>query len=87
MQIIIPIELLDTETKRKIYEVQGKLKNETAELSDIGVIMNVVQKYPNALNSYGITLVARIAEVHFKHPEYVDYDYTLENLNAAFGLV
>lgn len=48
--------------------------------------MRVVQQNPTALNSFGITMIVRIAELHFKRPDFVDYGYTLDNLNSAFGI-
>lgn len=48
--------------------------------------MRVVQQNPTALNSFGITMIVRIAELHLKRPDFVDYGYTLDNLNSAFGI-
>ncbi|MEK4352586.1 hypothetical protein MKX41_17190 [Paenibacillus sp. FSL R5-0475] len=86
MQAKKPIELLREDDQRSIYIVQSKLKNGTADFSDLGEVMRVVQQNPTALNSFGITMIVRIAELHFKRPDFVDYGYTLDNLNSAFGI-
>ncbi|WP_431785728.1 hypothetical protein [Paenibacillus lactis] len=81
-----PIDKLHPDDQVAVYEVQKKLMEETATAHDIGVIMRVAQQNVSAFGNFGLTLILRIAEVHFQGRKKVDYIYTLENLNAAFGL-